>query len=136
MELKFLKEGDSIEEEDGVKVEFVNIDTSLQTFLIGLGVVKTNIGRVALTKYILKNLVTKLTIDGEEVDPKFMADRADLSNPGMAKTFFKITKLVMDSAVLGIETKKKSEQQESPSEKEGSVQPALDQGEEDLQDPA
>jgi hypothetical protein len=135
MELKFLKEGTNIEEADGIEVEFVNINSSLQTLLIGLGVVKTNVGRVALTVYILKNVVTKLTIDGEEIDPKFMADRADLSDPGMVKVFFKIANLVMNQAMLGEGTKKKSEQPESPSEKEGSAQPVLDRGEEDLPKP-
>jgi hypothetical protein len=118
MELKFLKEGTTTKEENGIKIEFGQITSSVQSLLITMANVSTAPGRTALASYVIKNILTKLTIDGKEYDPHQVATMSDLSDPDTVATFFKISHLVMSGIILGMDTKKKSEQQESPSEQE------------------
>ena len=116
MELKFLKEGTTTKEEDGIEIEYGQITSSVQSLIITMGAVKTAPGRTALAAYIMKNILIKLTIDGEEIDPYKVATLSDLSDKDTVKTFFKISRLVLDALGLADDTKKKLEQPESPLE--------------------
>ena len=124
MELKFLKEGTTTKEEDGVKIEFGQITSSVQALLITMATVVTVPGKTAMAAYIIKNILTKLTLDGKDQDLTRVANSADISDKTTMDVFFKISRLVMSEIVLGYDTKKKSGQQQSPSEKEGTASSA------------
>lgn len=116
--IKFLKEGVIKLEGHGVKIEFNQVNSSMQALLIAMAADKTSTGKTALSSLILKQIITKLEIEGVPYKPVDVATKADLSHPPTIDVFYRISSLVIDELMLGFETKKKSKQPDLPIEKE------------------
>lgn len=122
--MKFLVEGEIVKEIGSVKVTFNQVNSVMQGRIIGLGARSDIESRLQLTRHCLLNVVTKLEIDGKEYDPVQVAEKSDLSDKETSKVYATIGACILDGVVLDQESKKKSEGQESPLKRAGTVENA------------
>lgn len=105
--MKFLKD-ERIEREDGeVKLTLKPVTTSQQAHLIELGSVAGPIGRIALTRWCLKNVVEKISIGGAQFEPAQLADEADLGDSDTYLVMLKIGVVVCDASIASGDDVKK-----------------------------
>jgi len=102
----------TIEDKDsGIVMELNAVTTSQQGKLVALGSVNNLGGRVELARYAMRELVKRLSIEGQDFNPAELADRADLGDPDTLNKFVMIGALAVEAAFPQQDEVKKSEPQ-------------------------
>lgn len=105
--MKFLKD-ERIEREDGeVKLTIKPVTTSQQARVIDMGALSGVSNRIALTNYCLKNIIEKISVSGEDIDPIKLAEHADLSDKDTMAVMIKIGQVTCDIVLPDGDTVKK-----------------------------
>lgn len=108
--LKFLNTQDIVLEEGPIKVVMNPVTTSAQAKLMELSLTGTVSEAVERTQYALKNIITKIEIEGKDYPPEALANTIDLGDRDSRDAFIKIGGMVVNAAFMGEAEEKKSEQ--------------------------
>ena len=105
--MKLLKEEVINLSEDGIEITTNPVTTTQQASLIDTLREGGASGKIAGVQYMLRNVVSKLVVNGEEYNPVDLARLADINDPGTVKKFLQIG-IMVDKVVFPTEEEKKS----------------------------
>jgi hypothetical protein len=97
--MKFLLD-ERIERQDGeIRLTIKPVTTSLQVRVIDMAAMAGMANRIALSHFCLKNIIEKISVNGEDMDPARLAEHADLSDHDTLMVMIKIGQVVCDAAL-------------------------------------
>ena len=82
-------------EDGGIVLDIAVVNTATQARMSDLSLDNTIEGRIKLVGYMLRNVITAVTVDGVNYVPIELATKADISDPATLRTFMKIGAMVI-----------------------------------------
>ncbi|MDX8383706.1 MAG: hypothetical protein R8M45_06465 [Ghiorsea sp.] len=109
--MKFLQDKADILADGDVSIKTNPITVKVQAAIMSRAVEGTMEGQIGLADYLLRNVITAVTVSGTEYDPVRIADSANLTDDDTLKVLIQLVALVIDNLLIQETVKKKSKQQ-------------------------